>query len=236
MQTLYLTYTDFWEIEMAQIDSSDCDVDCASCYEELGSLVDFIADGQGTANDYYFRQEDCDRICNGDEFSPCDAAFNMMLIDMNPGGQYASYLNPQTGEIDASFSPLSIFNVDHHLPVSNASIYAPKFIDAYGVINNYYMDEKNIIFYKNSNLFFESKKNERIILMTTRASISYTKFKFEVNDTILFGRESAGVPDSIHNIIKDRLKIPMKENKRSLNIASSVAIVLAESLKQTGQI
>tara|TARA_Y100001980_G_scaffold45640_1_gene26552 strand:+ start:752 stop:1225 length:474 start_codon:yes stop_codon:yes gene_type:complete len=99
-----------------------------------------------------------------------------------------------------------------------------------------YMDEKNIIFYKNSNLFFESKKNERIILMTTRASISYTKFKFEVNDTILFGRESAGVPDSIHNIIKDRLKIPMKENKRSLNIASSVAIVLAESLKQTGQI
>ena len=99
-----------------------------------------------------------------------------------------------------------------------------------------YMDEKNIIFYKNSNPFFESKKNERIILMTTRASISYTKFKFEVNDTILFGRESAGVPDSIHNIIKDRLKIPMKENKRSLNIASSVAIVLAESLKQTGQI
>ena len=99
-----------------------------------------------------------------------------------------------------------------------------------------YMDEKNIIFYKNSNLFFESKKNERIILMTTRASISYTKFKFEENDTILFGRESAGVPDSIHKIIKDRLKIPMKRNKRSLNIASSVAIVLAESLKQTGQI
>ena len=99
-----------------------------------------------------------------------------------------------------------------------------------------YMDEKNIIFYKNSNLFFESKKNERIILMTTRASISYTKFKFEENDTILFGRESAGVPDSIHKIIKDRLKIPMKRNKRSLNIASSVAIILAESLKQTGQI
>ena len=99
-----------------------------------------------------------------------------------------------------------------------------------------YMDEKNIIFYKNSNLFFESKKNERIILMTTRASISYTKFKFEENDTILFGRESAGVPDSIHKIIKDRLKIPMKRNKRSLNIASSVAIVLAESLKQIGQI
>ena len=61
----------------------------------------------------------------------------------------------------------------------------------------------------------------------------YTKFKFEKNDTILFGRESAGVPESVHKLIKDRLKIPMKINKRSLNIASSVAIVLAENLRQT---
>ena len=69
--------------------------------------------------------------------------------------------------------------------------------------------------------------------MTTKASIAYTKFKFERNDTILFGRESAGVPENIHQLIKYRLKIPMKNNKRSLNIASSVAIILAESLKQT---
>ena len=69
--------------------------------------------------------------------------------------------------------------------------------------------------------------------MTTKASIFYTKFKFDKNDTILFGRESAGVPKSIHEIVKVRLKIPMKNNKRSLNIASSVAMILAESLKQT---
>ena len=95
-----------------------------------------------------------------------------------------------------------------------------------------YMDEKNIKFYKSSNDFFKSKKNQRIILMTTKASIAYTKFNFDKNDTILFGRESAGVPEKIHKLIKDRLKIPMKNNKRSLNIASSVAIILAESLKQ----
>ena len=95
-----------------------------------------------------------------------------------------------------------------------------------------YMNEKDIKFYKSSKDFFEAKKNKRIILMTTKASISYTKFKFNKNDTILFGRESAGVPESVHKLIKDRLKIPMKNNKRSLNIASSVAIVLAESLKQ----
>ena len=95
-----------------------------------------------------------------------------------------------------------------------------------------YMEEKDIKFYKSSDEFFKLKENQRIILMTTKASISYTKFKFDKNDTILFGRESAGVPESIHKLIKDRLKIPMKINKRSLNIASSVAIILAESLKQ----
>ena len=95
-----------------------------------------------------------------------------------------------------------------------------------------YMYEKEISFYKSSKEFFESKKNQRIILMTTKASISYTKFKFNKNDTILFGRESAGVPENIHKIVKYKLKIPMKNNMRSLNIASSVAIILAESLKQ----
>ena len=97
-----------------------------------------------------------------------------------------------------------------------------------------YMDEKEIVFYQSFDHFFEFKKNQRIILMTTKATKSYTKFKFEKDDTILFGRESAGVPKKIHNLVKYRLKIPMKNDKRSLNLASSAAIILAESLKQTG--
>ena len=96
-----------------------------------------------------------------------------------------------------------------------------------------YIEEKNIKFHKSFNEFLKSKENQRIVLMTTKASISYTKFKFEKNDTILFGRESSGVPEKVHKIIKNRLKIPMKNNKRSLNLATAVAIVLAESLKQT---
>ena len=96
-----------------------------------------------------------------------------------------------------------------------------------------YMDEKDINFYKSADIFFKSKKDQRIILMTTKASISYTNFKFEKNDTILFGRESAGVPEEIHKILINKLKIPMENNKRSLNLASSVAIILAECLKQT---
>ena len=96
-----------------------------------------------------------------------------------------------------------------------------------------YMDWDKIYIYQSSKIFFEAKKNQRIVLMTTKASVSYTEFKFEKNDTILFGRESAGVPESVHQLINDRLKIPMNENTRSLNIASSVAIILAESLRQT---
>ena len=96
-----------------------------------------------------------------------------------------------------------------------------------------YMDHNQIEFYQSSDKFFEAKKNQRIVLMTTKGSISYTKFKFNSDDTILFGRESAGVPESIHQLTENRLKIPMNTNFRSLNIASSVAIVLAESLRQT---
>ena len=96
-----------------------------------------------------------------------------------------------------------------------------------------YMDSDEIEFYESSDHFFKSKENQRIVLMTTKASVSYTSFKFNKNDTILFGRESGGVPNKVHKNIKNRLKIPMKKNMRSLNIASSVAIILAESLKQT---
>ena len=95
-----------------------------------------------------------------------------------------------------------------------------------------YMDEKEIKYYKSFDQFFNEKKNQRIILMTTKASSPYTEFKFKKNDTILFGRESAGVPQYVHKMVNNRLKIPIKNNKRSLNISSSVAIILAECLKQ----
>ena len=95
-----------------------------------------------------------------------------------------------------------------------------------------YMDLEQIEFYQSSEKFFEKKQNQRIVLMTTKGSISYTEFKFKSDDTILFGRESAGVPEKVHKVIKNRLKIPMNDKVRSLNIASSVAIVLAESLRQ----
>ena len=96
-----------------------------------------------------------------------------------------------------------------------------------------YMNENELKIYKSSNEFFEAKKGQRVILMTTKAKKSYTKFKFKIKDTILFGRESAGVPDKVHKLVKEHLRIPMIEKKRSLNLSTSVAIVLAENLRQT---
>ena len=96
-----------------------------------------------------------------------------------------------------------------------------------------YLDESMIKTYKSSDEFFDAKKKDRVILMTTKASKSYTDFNFKNGDTLLFGRESAGVPQKIHKIMKFRVKIPMVEKKRSLNLASSVAIILSENIRQT---
>ena len=99
-----------------------------------------------------------------------------------------------------------------------------------------YLDESMIGIYKSADEFFDEKKSERIILMTTKAKKKYMDFKFRKNDTLLFGRESAGVPEKVHKRLKNKLKIPMVEKKRSLNLATSVAIALSENLRQTNYI
>ena len=68
--------------------------------------------------------------------------------------------------------------------------------------------------------------------MTTKATKHYYKFKFKKNDILLFGRESAGVPEYLHKTIKNKIKIPMSKKTRSLNVAMSVAIITTEALRQ----
>ena len=95
-----------------------------------------------------------------------------------------------------------------------------------------YINECKIKSFKDFTEFKKDKKNERIILMTTKAKRKYFDFKFNQNDTILFGRESAGVPQLVHKSVDYKLIIPIQKKDRSLNIVSSVAITLAEALKQ----
>ena len=95
-----------------------------------------------------------------------------------------------------------------------------------------YFEDTEIRFYKDEMHFFKSKENQRIILMTTKAKKNYTDFKFKKNDTLLFGRESSGVPEKIHKRLQYKLKIPMIKKKRSLNISTSVSIVMSEAIRQ----
>ncbi len=95
-----------------------------------------------------------------------------------------------------------------------------------------YLDISKIITYKSYKNFLMKKKNSRVILMTTKAKKKYYNFKFKPKDTILFGRESEGVPKVVHNNSFQRLKIPIENNRRSLNIGMAAAITLSEALKQ----
>jgi len=95
-----------------------------------------------------------------------------------------------------------------------------------------YLYQSKIITYKSYEDFLIKKKKSRIILMTTKAKKNYNNFKFNRRDTLLFGRESAGVPQTVHNNSHERLKIPLKKNTRSLNISMAVAITLSEALRQ----
>ena len=99
-----------------------------------------------------------------------------------------------------------------------------------------YKNKCNVKSFKNFIDFKKDKKRGRIILMTTKAKRKYFNFKFKQNDTILFGRESAGIPKPIHKNVDYRLVIPIQKNTRSLNIVSSVAIALSEALRQNSNL
>lgn len=73
----------------------------------------------------------------------------------------------------------------------------------------------------------------RLVLLTTRAEAAHVGFSFRESDILLFGRESAGVPDAVHDRADARVRIPMRSGLRSLNIAVAAAIVLGEALRQT---
>ena len=95
-----------------------------------------------------------------------------------------------------------------------------------------YIGFSKIFRYEDYDNFLKKNKKSRIILMTTKATKHYHKFKFKKNDILLFGRESAGVPERLHRSIKNKVKIPINKKTRSLNVATSVAIIASEALRQ----
>ena len=78
------------------------------------------------------------------------------------------------------------------------------------------------------------KSRERVVLFTTRGATALTEFRFQPTDRLLFGRESAGVPDDVHDRCDARVVIPLIEGARSINVATAAAVGLFEALRQTG--
>ena len=82
---------------------------------------------------------------------------------------------------------------------------------------------------------FVGQRQGRLLLLTTKASTPYFAFSFTPSDTLLVGRESAGVPEEVHQAADIRLTIPMRAGMRSLNVAQAAAMVLGEGLRQTAR-
>jgi tRNA (cytidine/uridine-2'-O-)-methyltransferase len=80
---------------------------------------------------------------------------------------------------------------------------------------------------------WRQSEGRRIVLASTKAALPYTALEFKANDILLFGRESAGVPDDVHTHADARILIPMVEGQRSINVALSVAMIAGEALRQT---
>ena len=79
---------------------------------------------------------------------------------------------------------------------------------------------------------FEEERKGRLVLLTTRASEPYHLFRFRPGDVLLLGRESSGVPEAIHAAADSRLRIPMAQNIRSINMVNAASMVLGEALRQ----
>lgn len=83
--------------------------------------------------------------------------------------------------------------------------------------------------------FRTAHSNRRIVLLTTKGATPYTDFAYRPDDILMVGRESAGVPDDVHDAVDGRVVIPMAPALRSLNVALSAAMVLGEAIRQTAK-
>jgi tRNA (cytidine/uridine-2'-O-)-methyltransferase len=99
-----------------------------------------------------------------------------------------------------------------------------------------YLDLVEIRRHRSFTAFEEWRRGDgrRLVLATTKGAQPYTAFAFEPGDVLLMGRESAGVPDEVHEAADARLLIPMRPGLRSLNVAMAAAMIVAEALRQTG--
>jgi tRNA (cytidine/uridine-2'-O-)-methyltransferase len=101
-----------------------------------------------------------------------------------------------------------------------------------------YLDAVTVVRHRSWGEFADWRRRagHRLIVFTTAASLSYLDYRYRPDDVLLFGRESAGVPNEVHEAADARLRIPIRGDLRSLNVAVAAAVAVAEALRQTGGI
>jgi tRNA (cytidine/uridine-2'-O-)-methyltransferase len=97
-----------------------------------------------------------------------------------------------------------------------------------------YLDKASMTLHVSWARYLEATRSDRLVLLTTRGSTAHHAFRYAPNDVLLLGRESAGMPPEVHRRADARVRIPMCEELRSLNVAVAASIVLGEALCQTG--
>ena len=97
-----------------------------------------------------------------------------------------------------------------------------------------YIDHVEVIRHSSFEVFREARQKSRLVLFTTRATQSSYDFEYRADDILLFGKESAGVTDDVRASVDASVRLPMRPQVRSLNLATSAAIALTEALRQTG--
>jgi tRNA (cytidine/uridine-2'-O-)-methyltransferase len=96
-----------------------------------------------------------------------------------------------------------------------------------------YLEQADYVRHVSWSAFQSVPRTGRLVLLTSKADVAYINFAFTPDDTILLGRESAGVPAHVHEAVDARLRIPLKPGLRSLNVAQAGAMVLGDALRQT---
>jgi tRNA (cytidine/uridine-2'-O-)-methyltransferase len=99
-----------------------------------------------------------------------------------------------------------------------------------------YIDHVCVTRHRDWDAFRASIGDARLVLLTTRGSVSAYDFAFHPDDVLLFGKESAGAPPHVHAAAGGRIRLPMRPEVRSLNLAMSAGLALGEALRQTGQL
>ncbi len=99
-----------------------------------------------------------------------------------------------------------------------------------------YLERANIVRHPSWQAFDQRRRADgaRLLLATTRGATAYLQWRYEATDILLFGRESAGVPDQVHEAADARLLVPMRPGLRSINVALAAAVILGEAMRQTG--